>query len=267
VLRQAARGGRVDLVQLLLARGANPDAADASGHGPLYFAAASGSADVVALLLDKGVDVNRRDQYGFSALYAASGQGSRDVMQVLLSHGAKLGDGWSTAVAAAVYAHRLDIASLLMNKATPSERTAAGLVALYLAADAGDVAMMKLLLDYGVPTNYADTAGDMPLTRALGVRGRSAGHPDAAKLLVEAGAPLDVGRIPPLLLACEQGYADVVKAMIARGVNVDVTDDNGSSAITLAARSGSAQTFLALLPKAKTGLNPPELAYFIWPEK
>ena len=267
VLRQAARGGRIDLVQLLLAQGANPDAADASRHAPLYFAASAGSADVVALLLEKGVDVNRKDQYGFSALYAASGQGSRDVIQMLLSRGAKLGDGWSTAVAAAVYAHRPDIAGLLMDKATPAERKAAGLVALYLAADAGDVAMVKLLLDYGVPPTYVDTAGDTPLTRALGDRGRSAGHPDAAKLLVEAGAPLDIGSTPPILLACEQGYADVVKGMVAKRVNVNVTDADGTSAITLAARSGSVQAFQALLPKAKTGLNPPELAYFVWPEK
>ncbi len=264
VLRQAARGGSVELVQLLLAQGAKPDATDAGGLGPVYYAASAGRTDVVALLLDKGVDVNRRNMYGFSALYAASSVGAKDVVEMLLAHGAKLGDGWNTGLSAALDAHRPDIARLVLDHATPEERKAAGIVALYRMADAGDLAAVKLLLDYGVPPTFVDTAGDTALTRSLAGPGGRPGYPTIARMLIEARAPLDARS---LLLACQQGFADVVKAMLARGVDLDVVDEDGSYPIVLAARSGSVQTFSLLLGKEKTGLNPPELAWFIWPAK
>jgi ankyrin repeat protein len=87
-----------------------------------------------------------------------------------------------------------------------------------------------------------------------------------ARLLVEAGSPLETRgerENTPLLLACRQGFADVVKALLARGANADATDDYGSSAITLAAEGGFPQIASMLFSKAKTGLFPPELAYFI----
>jgi hypothetical protein len=69
-LIDAVRFGHIGVVQLLLARGANPNIADREGHGPLYHALTSpylGGRDdfvsgrIVSLLLTNGASVSGRD--------------------------------------------------------------------------------------------------------------------------------------------------------------------------------------------------------------
>jgi hypothetical protein len=69
--------GRADIVKMLLAAGADVNAASRKegdllmGMTPLMIAALNGSEDVVQLLLDKGADVNAKSPLGFTALTLA----------------------------------------------------------------------------------------------------------------------------------------------------------------------------------------------------
>jgi ankyrin repeat protein len=60
-------------------------------HGvtPLHLAAYTGSVELVELLLAKGADPNARADKGATPLVAASRQGHKKVEAVLLRHGAK----------------------------------------------------------------------------------------------------------------------------------------------------------------------------------
>ncbi len=58
-LHEAARTGRMDIAELLLANKADVNAADNDGDTPLHQAAELGHKDVVALLLANKADVNR----------------------------------------------------------------------------------------------------------------------------------------------------------------------------------------------------------------
>ncbi|OWZ13574.1 hypothetical protein PHMEG_00013080 [Phytophthora megakarya] len=60
-LHEAARNGMVDVVSLLLDRGADMNASDNYCWTVLHVAAKSGSVDVVSLLLDRGADMNAVD--------------------------------------------------------------------------------------------------------------------------------------------------------------------------------------------------------------
>jgi ankyrin repeat protein len=67
----AAQYDKADVVQLLLARGAD---INALGYGftALTMAALNGNADVVRILIDKGADVNKKDEMGDTPLMKAN---------------------------------------------------------------------------------------------------------------------------------------------------------------------------------------------------
>ena len=88
-LHWAALQDDVELAQLLLKAGANPNAATRNGAlTPLFMACRNGSAQLIAALLAAGVSANSINANGTSALMAASAAGNPAALQVLLEHGA-----------------------------------------------------------------------------------------------------------------------------------------------------------------------------------
>ncbi|GAB4236368.1 MAG: hypothetical protein OHK0028_13270 [Deltaproteobacteria bacterium] len=84
----SSRGTSTDLVELLLAKGADVNTRAPHGetalHGPCYM----GRKEVAELLLAKGADVNAKDERGWTPLHKASYYLRKDVAEVLLAHGA-----------------------------------------------------------------------------------------------------------------------------------------------------------------------------------
>ena len=75
---------------MLLDRGAVIDARDTdSGATPLYDAASWGKLEVVKLLLEKGADMNARNQAGKSPLQSAEENGFTEIAALLRARGAK----------------------------------------------------------------------------------------------------------------------------------------------------------------------------------
>ena len=63
----AARTGKVDAVNVLLARGADPNATeDWHGQTALMWAAAEGHAPVIDALVARGADIHARSNGGFT---------------------------------------------------------------------------------------------------------------------------------------------------------------------------------------------------------
>jgi ankyrin repeat protein len=91
-LQAAAEGGHLEVVERLLEKGADVDAAaaDVSGRTVLQAAAGGGHLEVVEWLLEKGADINAAaaDDYGRTALQAAAGGGHLEVVERLLEKGA-----------------------------------------------------------------------------------------------------------------------------------------------------------------------------------
>jgi ankyrin repeat protein len=91
-LMQACRAGRAEIVELLLAAGAQVNATNHQGTTPLMYAktAAMGNGNlaVLRLLLAKGADINARDRAGRTALeYAVTNAAA--VIEFLKSEGAQ----------------------------------------------------------------------------------------------------------------------------------------------------------------------------------
>lgn len=64
----AKRDGNSDLLRLLLAKGAEPDAKDGRGNTALMFAAQTGDVEMIRILAARGVDVNAANAVGATPL-------------------------------------------------------------------------------------------------------------------------------------------------------------------------------------------------------
>lgn len=90
-LMQAALMGEHELVDALLAAGADPRQVNDDEHNALWFACVNGDTRLVEKLVACGSDINNRNVNGVTcAIYAAS-TGKLDVLEVLVAAGVDLG--------------------------------------------------------------------------------------------------------------------------------------------------------------------------------
>ncbi|KXX79505.1 Histone-lysine N-methyltransferase EHMT1 [Madurella mycetomatis] len=107
---------------------------------------------------------------------------------------------------------------LLINGGASIESTAGEYrsTPLILAAERGDVATVKVLLETGANIEAQDSDGKTPLILATMNR-----HEAVVELLLEKGAQVNVccdsGRYTPLLIAASHGHLALVKLLLERG--------------------------------------------------
>ena len=70
-LHNAAVGGEVEIVELLIAKGANVNVTCDKGITPLIIAAIGGDMDVIEILINQGANINAKDDFGRSPLHIA----------------------------------------------------------------------------------------------------------------------------------------------------------------------------------------------------
>jgi len=100
---RASQSGDVELMKLLLSKGADPKINTMLNVSPLHVAAGIGwvegityewspkaTLEAVKMLIDLGLDVNLQADTGRTALHGAAHKGRSDVVQILVDHGAKL---------------------------------------------------------------------------------------------------------------------------------------------------------------------------------
>lgn len=86
-LSQTSQEAALGIVNRLLRAGANPNAAQVSGHTPLHQAAGRGCTEMVTLLLNAGADPEVRADNGATAVVLARRAGHHAVVQRLEMHG------------------------------------------------------------------------------------------------------------------------------------------------------------------------------------
>jgi ankyrin repeat protein len=117
-LHLAAFFGHVHAADVLLARGANVNAAarNPSRVRPLHSAVAGRSAAVVRRLIEHGADINATQHGGWTPLQAAALHGDRELVQFFLDHGADAAlrsDDGKTAADLAESAGHANVAAML----------------------------------------------------------------------------------------------------------------------------------------------------------
>ena len=95
-LHRAAESGHTQVMKMLLARGADPNALNALGESPLSTAARAGKAGPVQLLLNHGSRLDIIDKRGYNPLQLSLLREQVDISITLIQHGSPLHNPKST---------------------------------------------------------------------------------------------------------------------------------------------------------------------------
>ncbi|KAH9967018.1 hypothetical protein BJV74DRAFT_968858 [Russula compacta] len=124
ISNDASFWGRAEDLQLLLQYGTDVNVGDDEKKTPLYWASVHGELKTVQLLLAHGVDVDAQTQAGNTSLYRASENGNLGVVETLLRHGANVhirGEDDLTPFQVATLKGHSEIAQLLLEYSAETE--------------------------------------------------------------------------------------------------------------------------------------------------
>jgi hypothetical protein len=168
-----------ELVRLLLAAGADPNARSAGAETPLHWAASSDDADVAAALIDGGADMEAPDGSIGSPLENAIGYACWHVAALLAARGARVDKLWLAAALG-----RLDRLQELLGRATPPPEEVSQ--AFWHACAAGQRRAAEHLLAAGAQLDWVPHYADgTPLDAA---RGRGTRRDNVIGWLEQQGA-------------------------------------------------------------------------------
>lgn len=185
-LKVAAIRGYLDIAAALIDAGAH---LDAPGY-PLHAAVSSDQIDLVTLLLKRGANANALDMVGNTPLIlAVISENGLPVLKVLLASGADplvmdRANGMNALHWAALRG-KLEAADRLLATGIDINIREGGsdkFTSLHNAASVGEVAVVKLLIDHHADVNRTDAYGRTPLAVAVGDESKA--------ILIEAGAKI-----------------------------------------------------------------------------
>lgn len=241
-------------VAALLAAGAVVDAKNAAGATPLHYGA--GDAAVVRALLARGANPNAVTAAKTTPLMVALVQPDGfEAAELLLAAGADVratrSEGRESMVARAISSGNRRSIDLVLASGVEL-KAGQGSSALSIAAFYGDEVTARQLLARGAELDRTNGFNGHPLNQAL-----YAGHAGVAKLLVEAGSDRlqrspRGPRTPPLIWAAypQDGDPTVARLLLERGVDPDMPDADGATALAYALRNGPDTPLVALLREA-----------------
>ncbi len=268
VLHLAARYGRTEIVELLLAKA--PELIrekTSSGENALHLAAWEGHPEVVKLLLAKDPELIReKNSTNDNALHLAAGHGHTEVVELLLAKGPELirekTSSGENALHLAAWEGHTEIVELLLAKDSEliREKVSAGYNALHIAAMQGHTEVVKLLLanDSELIREKASTAYNAlnieAMDNALHIAVKYA-HTEVVKLLLANDSELirekNSAGNNALHLAAWKGDPEVVKLLLAKDDSELICKKTsfGNNALHIAAMHGRTEVVKLLLAK------------------
>jgi ankyrin repeat protein len=243
--------GNIEVVKMLLEKGADAAAATEYGKTPLHEASKNGHLEIAMMLLEKGADAAAATEYGWTPLYEASENGHLEIAMMLLEKGADAAAatkyGWTPLYEASKNGH-LEIAKMLLEKgADVTATTENGRTPLHAASENGHLEMAMMLLEKGADAAAATKYGWTALHEAS-----ENGHLEMAMMLLEKGVDTagvnEWGRTP-LHEALRNGHLEIAMRLLEKGVNAAATTKNGRTPLHEASENGHLEMAMMLLEK------------------
>jgi len=268
-LRRAAGSGFVDVeenelvevLRLLVQRGADVNAPDNDGWAALTSAVESGRGRLVRFLIESSANVNHRCACGgwlsggYTPLAMAVQRGRAEIADMLLTAGADVNmptrDGATPLMIAAESAIHTVVVTLLAKGTDPNAHDLKGNTALLKGVDR--IETVRALLASGAVVDARNEDGVTPLMAAV-----ARGQADVAGLLLDAGAIVNVknkaGRTP-LMMAVRNGQVEAARLLLQRRARLNDRDEDERTALSYAealAPGDRRTSLVALLAKAYT---------------
>lgn len=237
--------------------GVEPDVAvvwdpstDPTPQTPLITACAGGDVQMVQLLLEKGAAINARDPYhrNRTQLHVAASAGHVDVVKLLLQNRARVecDSGGSTAIDYAGWCGHSDVVRVLLENVSDDFKDGHRRSVLHLAVIHGHDELVRKFIDRGASGDI--NRGDINRMAALHYAAKS-GNPAVVQLLLGEGAEVDIAdklSRTPLHLALQYGCA-AVEALLRGGARVHVSDKYKRTPLHLVGRSEEGEEVVGLL--------------------
>lgn len=163
--------GYYNVVQVLFEYNAKMFA-DETGALPMHLGAYSGNVDILKMLINKGADVNAKTNDGWTAVHFATHEVQTEFLEYLLNNGAKIdekeAEHGSTALHIAAKNDYLDFVELLLNYGADIDSTDdRGRTALNIATKEGNNRIVRALLEYGCDIKNQSKKSFTPFESAM----------------------------------------------------------------------------------------------------
>uniref|UniRef100_UPI00398E5A1E CARD- and ANK-domain containing inflammasome adapter protein n=1 Tax=Pristiophorus japonicus TaxID=55135 RepID=UPI00398E5A1E len=239
----------------------------------LHIAAAHGHVKIIEYLLNKGAKIEVRDNKGQSPLHRAAEKGHIGAAKMLLQAGAHiyaLDTESRCPLQLAAQSNHFPIVKLMLKEEARNDKKKKTF--LHMAALRDENKLAQIVLKYGAPVDTKDEKNRTPLFHAT-----SQGHLNTVKVLLEAGAKVDVDLIdaifnsnnpsliqlilehgsgisPTALVnalfeAVQKNLHRTVGILIEQGIDVNTRNGMQYTPLLLAAELGHTETVNVLLNK------------------
>ncbi|XP_026041896.1 death-associated protein kinase 1 isoform X4 [Astatotilapia calliptera] len=221
----AAGCGNIQIIEVLMRKGAEIRAHDKSGANAIYYAARHGHVATLRFLHDKKCPLDVQDKSGETALHVAARYGNVDVVSYLCSI-----------------------------RANPDLTDREQETPLHCAAWHGYSPVARALCQAGCHVDAKNREGESPLLTAS-----ARGFVDIVECLVEHGAELettDKEGHTALHLAVRRCQVEVVRCLLRHRCQVDQQDRHGNTPLHIACKDGNLPVVMAIC-NAKASLDLP----------
>ncbi|MBI4977622.1 MAG: ankyrin repeat domain-containing protein [Spirochaetes bacterium] len=224
----ACRSGKLDIVQLMVSRGAGVNALNGE---PLVTAASNGQEAVVKYLLDNKANINIRSGEALTAAYRAR---QTKVVKLLLDRGASSSMADEQIFLTAVDSGDADLAKLMLDRGTdPNAQMSRALIT---ACSKGNADIVKLLV--------ATKSLVIPEEAQLVEKAIKAQQLKIARMLIERGAAYSITPLDILLASCRYNNPMLARLAVTKGANVN---DITTTPLVVACDAKSIETVSELL--------------------
>jgi uncharacterized protein len=251
-LLYAARDGRIDITRILIAAKADVQQADVNGITPLLMAITNNHLDTAKFLLENAAAPNAADWWGRTPLYAAIEIRNRDygrnneheidrpaaleVIRMLIDRGANVNARTKEVPPTRRFVTPLGDLSWV---------DFTGQTAFLRAALAGDITVMRLLLEKGADPSIPTFAGTTALMAAAGVNWMTGqtfteskeALMEAVQLCLDKGGDVNAKNsmgVTAVIGAANRGSDDILEFLVKKGARLDIKDKEGRTPLVWA---------------------------------